>query len=286
MDEGLQFTEEAELNRYLFYRDLNEINFFVEDKDKEYEYETIFERLFDGKYKITSIISANGKQGVKKAFEEFGEVDANDKNKNNFYIVDGDFDRYIHPEKMINNEHFIYLKYYNIENYFIDESAIYKFSKGKLHMTDRKVKETVKYNLWRENIVSQSKRLFLLYCAVQKKIPAIQNVARNEYEFIDHKTGFERENGYQSYYDYIITIDANIDAEVELVKKEYESANGMDYFGLICGKFLLVSLYVYLSGIIKKRFTKDDLRWGLLCEFDVSSLNYVRDKVYNAMPNT
>ena len=46
MEDGLQFSEEAELNRYLFYSDLNEINFFVEDKDKEYEYETIFLRLF------------------------------------------------------------------------------------------------------------------------------------------------------------------------------------------------------------------------------------------------
>ena len=34
MDDGLQFTEEGELNRYLFYSDLNEINFIVEDKDK------------------------------------------------------------------------------------------------------------------------------------------------------------------------------------------------------------------------------------------------------------
>ena len=65
MDDGLQFTEEGELNRYLFYSDLNEINFIVEDKDKEYEYETIFKRLFKGKYKIASIIAANGKPGVK-----------------------------------------------------------------------------------------------------------------------------------------------------------------------------------------------------------------------------
>lgn len=286
MEEGLKFTEDAELNRYLFYRDLNEINFFVEDKNKEYEYETIFERLFDGKYKITSIISANGKLGVKKAFEEFGEVDVNNRNKNNFYIVDGDFDRYIHSEEMIDNDHFIYLKYYNIENYFIDEYAICKFSKGKLHMVDRKVKEKVQYSVWRERIVDQSKRLFLLYCAVQKKLPMIQNVARNEYKFIDCKTGFERENGYQSYYDYIIALDPDIDVEVALIKNEYESINGEDYYGFICGKFLLVSLYVYLSRIIKKSFTKEDLRWGLLCEFDVSKLNYVRDIVCNVMENT
>mgnify|MGYP000869244540 FL=1 len=39
MDDELRYTDEAELNRYLFYGDINEVNFFVEDKNKEYEYE-------------------------------------------------------------------------------------------------------------------------------------------------------------------------------------------------------------------------------------------------------
>ena len=46
MDDELRYTREAELNRYLFYKDINEINFFVEDKNKEFEYETILEKLF------------------------------------------------------------------------------------------------------------------------------------------------------------------------------------------------------------------------------------------------
>lgn len=66
MNEGLHFTKEAEINRYLFYADLNDINIFVEDKDREYEYETIFSRMFEGKYKIASIIAAGGKKGGKK----------------------------------------------------------------------------------------------------------------------------------------------------------------------------------------------------------------------------
>lgn len=282
MDEGLQFTEEAELNRYLFYSDLNEINFFVEDKDKEFEYETIFERLFSKKYKIASIISANGKIGVKKAFEEFGEKTI-DTQINNFYIVDGDFDRYINPEKMIDNKHFIYLEYYNIENYFLDEKAVYKFSKGKLHMRNAAVKEAVRYDLWKEKIVGQSKKLFLLYCAVQSKLPTIPNVARNEYLFIDQKTGFEREDGYQTYYDDIVEQNPDIDMEIESIKNKYETIRGTDYFGLICGKFLLTSLYVYLSGKIKTKFSKDELRWNLLCDFDISTLHFLEDMVDNVM---
>ena len=39
------------------------------------------------------------------------------------FIVDGDFDRYIKKEEMIEHHNFIYLETYNIENYFIDENV-------------------------------------------------------------------------------------------------------------------------------------------------------------------
>ena len=279
MEDDLFFSEQAELNRYLFFSDFNDINFFVEDKDKEYEYETIFSRLFCGQYHISSIIAAGGKRGVKDAFKEFGEFDKNNPNKVNVFIVDGDFDRYIRSEEMIENSHFIYLKYYNIENYFIDQQAILKFAKGKLHLKDREVQEKVQYDKWREKIVSQAKKLFLLYCAVQSKLPSEPNVARNEYLFIDCKSGFERTNAYIEYRDYVMGKKSDILLEVEVIKSKYEEINGKDYYGLICGKFLLTSLYVYLSGICTDRFTKADLRWALLSDFDTISLKYLREQV-------
>lgn len=285
MDDELWYTNEAELNRYLFYSDLNEINFFVEDKNKEYEYETILNKLFKGKYKIASIITANGKLGVKQAFWEFGEKSNGYIVRNNIYIVDGDFDKYIHSEDMIENNHFIYLKKYNIENYFIDERAVIKFAKGKLHALDKDVTQIINFSYWRETIVKQAKKLFLLYCAVQSVLPTEANVARSEYLFIDDKTGFERQDGYKSYYDYIATLKNDIDLEIERIKICYETINGMDYFGFICGKFLLISLYVYLRSKTKNNFTKDELRWSLICDFDVSSLNFIKERVDNIYQN-
>lgn len=279
MEDELFFSEEAELNRYLFFSDLNDINFFVEDKDKEYEYETIFKRLLGDRYRISAIIAANGKPGVKEAFEEFGIYDKTDVRKKNIFIVDGDFDRYIRCEEMIDSPHFIYLKYYNIENYFIDKNAVLKFAKGKLCLLDKDVKEKVKYEVWRNTIVEQAKKLFLLYCAVQSKLPEEPNVARREYLFINDQTGFERPNAYQEYFDYIVEKEPNILLEVEKVRKKYEEINGCEYYGLICGKFLLTSLYVYLKGICKCNFTKNELRWALLNEFDISSLKYIKECV-------
>lgn len=283
MDDELWYTDEAELNRYLFYSDLNEINFFVEDKNKEYE--TILNKLFQGKYKIASIITANGKLGVKQAFWEFGEKSQGYPVRNNIYIVDGDFDKYIHREDMIENDHFIYLKNYNIENYFIDEKAVIKFAKGKLHILDKDVKLIINFLYWRDTIVEQAKKLFLLYCAVQNVLPTEANVARSEYLFIDDKTGFERQGGYKSYYDYIVARKSDIDLDIERIRTDYETMNGTDYFGFICGKFLLISLYVYLRSKTKKNFTKDELRWALICDFNVSNLNFIKERVDNIYQN-
>ena len=282
MEDGLKYTEEAELSRYLFYSGISDFIVFVEDKDKEYEYETIFERLFNDKYENICILSGHGKNGVKKAFEEFGEVDKNNPSHMIFYIVDGDFDKYIHQDEMIHSEHFIYLDQYNIENYLIDEQAVVKFVKGKTAKLDKEVKRLVNFHYWEETIVSQAKKLFLLYCAVQKTMPTEPNVARNAYRFIDSKTGFENNNGYLDYYNHIITKKADIDKDVREVKTIYENINGDNYFGLICGKFLLTSLFVYLQGKTKKHFSMNELRWYLISEFDVSKLNFIKNRIIRA----
>ena len=99
MDEkSLEYSFDASLNRTLFYSEFNDINIYVEDINKEYEYETVFKRLLGDEYRISSIFCMGGKIGVIKAFEENKKQNINDLN---FYIVDGDFDRYIFPEKMI-----------------------------------------------------------------------------------------------------------------------------------------------------------------------------------------
>ena len=52
---GLTFSDDALSNRSLYLSEFNDINFFVEDKGKEFEYEEIFERLFDNKIQIFSV---------------------------------------------------------------------------------------------------------------------------------------------------------------------------------------------------------------------------------------
>lgn len=259
MSDDLFFSPEAAATRYYFYQDLNEINLFIEDLGKEYEYETIFKRLLGSEYSIETIFALGGKSNVIAKFREFGESSGGIEN---YYLVDGDFDRYLRPADMIQHPHFIYLDRYNIESYFLDQAACERFAKGKMKCLDKEVQEKVQFECWEKTIIEQAAKLFFCYCFVQKYHPEIENVMRSPYEFIDCSTGFERCDGaYKKYRNKLKAIDPDVDSRTQSIISDYEAIFGKDYLNLICGKFLLVSLYCHLKAVIRNTFTKDDLRW-------------------------
>lgn len=280
-EEILEYSFYGSLNRTLFYSEINDINIYVEDKGKEYEYETIFKRLLGDNYRISSIFGMGGKLEVIKAFEE---NQSENIVQSNYYIVDGDFDRYIAPENMIDDSHFIYLNSYNIENYYIDKEACYKYAKGKLKEMDNKVREIIDFDNWLNTIISQSSKLFFSYCFLKKYYPYVPSVSRNPCEFIDSKTGFERTDGaYSKYFENVI-LNADPDAmsKINDIKRNYKLINGDNYFNLICGKFLLSSLGHYLRSKIEQRIDNQDLRWYLIENFDIKKLDYIKGIMQNS----
>lgn len=277
--EDLTYSSEALSTRFLFYQGLNDINLFVEDTDMEYIYETIFKRLLEQKYNIKAIFPLGGKPKVKQHFLEYGNSTDGIKN---FYIVDGDFDRYVHSKDMINDACFIYLKTYNIENYFLDENSCIQFSKGKLRCLDDEVYNILKFQSWKNRIVNESSKLFLCYCFIQKYYPTQETLSRSSYLFINDKTGFEREDGaYQKYWDSILELDVNAQEKINQIDTIYKSINGDNYFNLICGKFLFDSLCCYLRNITNSKFNKADFKWYLINNFDISTLSYVKEAILN-----
>ena len=275
--DDLMYSPEASATRYLFYQDLNDINIFVEYLHKEFLYETIFKRMLKDKYNIYSITPLDGKLNVISGFNEFG---AETDGVPNIYIVDGDFDRYIYPDKMIHSPNFIYLETYNVENYFIDEAACLIFAKVKLKCLDDVVKSKVNFTYWREKIVSESAKLFLCYCFVQTKDPSITTLSRSSYEFLDYKTGFERTDGaFEKYWNSIKYLSDTIKDDINKIDNIYKEINGDNYFNLICGKFLLDSLYCYLRNITESKFNKEDFEWTLVNNFDISKLDYIKNQI-------
>ncbi len=273
----LTYSKEAAISRVKFYQGFSDVNFFVEDMGKEYEYETILNRMLEGKVCPINVLGLGGKPNVIKHFHECGE---NTGGVPNIYLVDGDFDRYTSPEEMIVASCFIYLKAYNIESYFIDEEACYQFAKGKLKCVDSRVREKVDYSNWRDKIVGQAKKLFLCYCFLKKHHPSQESVSRNAYLFLDQKTGFERNDGaYDNYWKSILSLDSDTQKKIDEIIKAYEYINGSDYYNLICGKFLLTSLYCHLVNAIGKSFLQEDLRWHLINNFEITSLDYVKEAI-------
>lgn len=282
MENDLRYTSEAVITECLFFDDLNDINLFVEDDGKEFEYETIFKRLLGEKYKITKILGVGGKIALKNCFKEFGLNIGNSSKIKNIYIADGDFDRYIYYERMIDSPCFIYLETYNIENYFIDKKASEEFAKGQLKCSDYEVSLKINFDNWKEKIIKQASRLFFYYCYIKKNFPKEKSVSRNPYLFINNKDGFERTGAFEEYKAWVLSLDANAEIEVEKIKKCYFEVHN-DAFNLICGKFLFESLYCYIKSVTKVNFMKDSFRWHLVCRFDVNKLNYVKDRIINIM---
>lgn len=278
--EDLSYSSEALLARVDLYQELNKINVFVEDLEKEYIYETILKRLFSDQYTFKPL-GLGGKPRVIEHFKKFGNKM---NNVISIYIVDGDFDRYIYADKMVQDPCFIYLKTYNIESYYLDEKACVQFSKGYLKCLEESANKKVDFNNWKKRIIHESSKLFLCYCYIKKYHPETKTVSRSSFLFIDEKTGFERKEAYENYWNKeVLILGENVQEKINEIDQIYKSINGDDYFNLICGKFYLDSLYSYLKNIFKKSFYKNVFIWHLINNFDVAKLDYVKNAILRVL---
>lgn len=320
MTSKFEYSENGLRNRSLFYGKDNDINIYVEDSGKRYIYEEIFKRLLGKNYRIESIFPLGGKKQVLKEYVRKGESGSN--GNPNVFLVDGDFDRYIGYEsankndykgetndeselnnfisgKIFESKSVIYLKSYNIENYFIDENAIISHIKGILEKTDSEIFQILDYSKWRNRIVNESKDLFLIYCFIEKyknkygykyngdnsKL-SIKTVSRGAFPFLDVKTGFksnsnELENLYKEVKEAleIENPKMNLDCELKVIQQAYELNNGKDYYHLICGKFLLESLRKYLHDICNRKLDLQNFKWHLVLNFEINKLDYIKEKI-------
>lgn len=286
MDESndLRYSDEGCATRYLYYKDYQDINIFIEDQDKEYEYEILFSSLLPN-LEFKTLFASGGKPAMKELYNEFGIVDVDNTNHPNIYIVDGDFDRIIFPDKMIVNDHFIYLDAYNIESYLFNEKACVKFAMGHLHLPYDKTKITINYQQWYSSIISQASELFFIYCNLQANHPSVKNIGNGPYIFIDNNTGLERVGALSQYKKKLLDENnIDIDAETEQIveiKNNYRDIYGNDYWHLICGKFVLTSLMNYLASKRVKPIKENDLRWWLINNIALEPLDYLKHKINN-----
>jgi len=295
-EDYLKYTEKGSSGRYVLYQGSNDINIFVEDLGTEFEYETIFKRLLKEKYKIKAVFSCSGKQAVIKEFNKRGTGDCDTPPVQNIYLVDGDFDRYISPEKMISHPNFIYLEAYNIENYLIDEKACTDFAIEILKKTDDYYKkksteifiQNFNFGYWQKTIVEDFKNLYILYCVIQRHeqefYEKTKTTKRPCIDFIDQKTGFKSKNcGYENLLDSTKSKVTQLDIKIEEITEKYIKENGYDFYNLICGKFIFKSLRYHLESFENLKIKKDTWRKHALNNFDIHKLDYVKDAIISVM---
>lgn len=316
MTAELTYSEEALRNRAIFIK--NEINIYVEDIGKEYFYEELFCRLLDGKYKINAVFPLGGKPNVLKEYIRKGEIDPD--GKPNIFLLDGDFDRYIgYPEVtkenfkgregdeqaldefvkhvIVKSDSVIYLDTYNIRSLIIEEKPVVKFVQGKIQKSESVVTRTIDFKNWKEEVINESKDLFLLYSFINKYLYlygtmyddktsslSIATVSKATYNFLNKETVFNKQF-YMQLKDKISNDlmserpELDLDDEINKIDLEYQQINGKDYYNLICGKFLLNSLNYHLSRVCGKQFDLQMLKWDLVRNFDIEKLNFINNHI-------
>lgn len=278
MTDFLEYTREGLLNRVMFLSSANEVNIFVEDRDKEYEYQNIFERLFGNEIIVKKIFAVGGKPEVEKAYREYGDVY---ENKKNFYIVDGDFDLLL-EKPMIDKPNYIYLQRYNIESYYVDKNATLTYMAGKMKKVKEEVELAISYDDWCEDTYSKLEHLFLVYAVAQMELLEESNVGISEYTYLDEQglISIEKVNTYENRIKERI---ADYDLKLNMCQKRYEKVLNSDPAKLICGKYILCCLAQYLRRKTRKTFKEDDFKYFMLNMFDISCLNFVKQRIMALM---
>lgn len=106
----------------IFYKQFNEISFFIEDTGQERFYYNILKKLFPN-LKVEKIFPLDGKKNV------IDDARLNILDKTKVYIVDLDFDEILERTQSIVN--LFYLDKYSIENYLCSKENIYEVIREK-----------------------------------------------------------------------------------------------------------------------------------------------------------
>lgn len=277
MTDFLQHSDEGLINRMMFLSERNTLNIIVEDTGKEYIYEKIFFRMLkDTNIEVNKVFPMGGKSGVIKAYKLYGNTY---ENKPTLYLVDGDFDLFLDKE-IISDECFLYLNNYNIEDYYLDEVAIIDYISCKIKKLNSETKKLIDYSNWFISSLDTLLDLFLCFIIIQKYLPGEPNVEEKKpLSFCNQETGFFDSLLINNYIDNKKTKITEYDLKYNNVKDIYSTTLEEKPLRIICGKYLITGLSRYLTLKLGKKITYEDFLDNLILNFNVSSLNFVKERI-------
>lgn len=274
----LAYSEEALSNRSIFLSGLNDINIFVEDVNKEYIYEEIFERLFEDRVSIFCIFPLGGKDAVKQKHETSGMYDSD--GKLNLFVVDGDFDNLWDEDKTI-SPNLIYLDRYNIESYYCTKEAVIKYMRGFLKKPREQIEALMNYDTWLQSVRQEMGELFVLFSLVHHHCPTLPNVSIGASEFLDPNGRIDASK-YEHYKERVVEKVGSLDPLlVEIREKIHRQFSGDEedkVLAIICGKYQIESLCRHLYHCFGKNVNRGAISNVLIMSFDLAPLRFIEDR--------
>lgn len=149
----------------------------------------------------------------------------------------------------------------------------------KLKKTYAETKEIVDFDNWINTITPFLERLFALHCLVQMYCPEIKNVTRGVERFLDKK-GYPDMSMFEAYKKEIIEYIPDLDTKIKQMLLRLKEVYGSELSNFVCGKCYISSLKLLLNSKLTKKISYNDLKAALISGFDISQLNYVKDKLF------
>lgn len=177
----ISHSEKALANIDIFYRDINEVDIYVEDTEHGASklYTIIFKKIFSNQYNIEKVFTLGGKTAVlQKHSELHGQ-----KDRKRLFLVDGDLDLLSSPALEFKDD-LLTLNRYCIENYLIEEGAIISLvdeESGQLSAED--IKKYLSFDEWVHKNEEHLLRLFAYFFLCRKHIPQLPTVREGVSKF-------------------------------------------------------------------------------------------------------
>ena len=188
----LKRSTNAKYAKNIFLRDHNEINVYIEDTESGSEkiYTNILNKLFEGEYKIKSVLPLGGRiEVVRKCREK--------KNNNikEIFIIDGDLYLISGENKktfgdLDSLKKLFVLPKYCIENFLITRKGIIEILDEESPVKSKGLIECeIALNTWYDNHLELYRKLYIEYAVARKTAPQIQTISFKITNLVDNGRG-------------------------------------------------------------------------------------------------
>ena len=232
--------------KVVFYKEFNEINFYVEDAEQENLYEVLLRSQYPS-VRIDRIFPLGGKEAV---LRHAASCDNEALPAFRAYILDRDFDHLLGKASVHPNV--FYLDRFCIENYLIEEPG---FVEVVVESQPKRRRSEVTATLDMATAISTTfgalRPLFVYFACVQRFSLGLQNCSSAPEMYCHAKRRWEVDPAALTrYLDAIVAVAAHIEPPIvdPLVDERMADAMSTDDHKLVSGKHVLAMLFHYIKG--------------------------------------